>query len=149
MHGSRCISTALLVLRLALGLILVLHGYNKLFGDIGMTAFSGMVGSMGLPAPTFLAWCAALTEFFGGIALILGLATPVFGVLSAVVMLVAFIGVKNSVLPAGDVDLALFAMAIALVMTGAGKYSLDALICEKWCKEKGNDKCDMKGGCCA
>lgn len=143
----------LLILRLGAGAILVYHGWGKLFGGApGMEMFTGMVQGMGFPLPGFFAWCAALTEFFGGLALILGLATPVFGVLSAIVMLVAFIGVKNTSLPAGDADLAILSIVLALVAMGAGKISLDhklAGTCQKLLPKKLSACCDsQKGDCC-
>lgn len=144
-HGYDCKSAALLVLRIAAGIIFIYHGYGKLFGDIGMANFTGMVDGLGFPAPAFFAWCAALSEFVGGIALILGAFTTVAGVLTAITMLVAFIGVKNSAIPAGDADLALLAISAALAMMGAGKWSVDALICKKWCVGKG--KTEAKGCC--
>lgn len=152
---TNCKDTGLFVLRLAAGIIFVLHGYGKLFGDApGMEMFTGMVAGLGFPAPAFFAWCAALTEFVGGIALLLGLATPLFAGLAAIVMLVAFIGVKSSSLPAGDVDLALFSIAIALLCMGPGAWSLDAKfghVYKKYLPKKvAAACCDSKhgGDCC-
>ncbi len=165
MKGHRnCKAIGLLVLRLAAGAIFIYHGYGKLFGDApGMEAFTGMIANMGFPAPAFFAWCAALTEFFGGIALVLGVATPVVSSLLAIVMLVAFIGVKNSMLPAGDADLALLAIAVSLIAMGPGSWSVDAKCCHKFkkflpaklancCGSKDVGCCDVKNehgkGCC-
>lgn len=164
MNNRNCKSIGLLVLRLAAGAIFIYHGYGKLFGDApGMEMFTGMITGMGFPAPAFFAWCAALTEFFGGIALVLGVATPVVSSLLAVVMLVAFIVVKNSMLPAGDADLALLGIVIALIAMGPGAWSIDAKYCHTlkkllpaklaaYCTSKEEGCCDVKGkhgkGCC-
>lgn len=149
-HGK---DIGLLVLRLGAGAILVYHGYGKLFGGApGMEMFTGMVDNLGFPLPAFFAYCAALTEFFGGIALILGFGTPVFGVLAAIVMLVALVGVKKTALPAGDPDLALLAISLSLVAMGAGKYSLDAKLCnvyKKYLPKKLAACCEgHDGDCC-
>ncbi|MFA5935943.1 MAG: DoxX family protein [Patescibacteria group bacterium] len=118
-------SVGLFVLRIAAGVIFVMHGYGKLFGDApGMTAFTGMVDKLGFPMPGLFAYIAALTEFLGGIALILGVGVPVAATLIAGVMLVAFFGVKKASFPAGDVDFALLAIAISLVFMGPGRYTV-------------------------
>lgn len=120
---EQCADVALLILRLAIGVIFILHGYGKLFGDApGMTAFTGMVAQIGFPAPGLFAYAAALSEFFGGIALLLGVATNFATSLIAMVMLVALVGVKKFALPLADVDLALLAIAIAIYCMGPGKY---------------------------
>ncbi|MBY6210554.1 DoxX family protein [Microbulbifer agarilyticus] len=63
-----------LALRLFLGPIFILAGWNKLMGIGDVAAWFGNPDwGLGLPAPMLLAWLAALTEFFGGIALVLGL----------------------------------------------------------------------------
>ncbi|MFD1215364.1 MULTISPECIES: HvfX family Cu-binding RiPP maturation protein [Microbulbifer] len=63
-----------LALRLFLGPIFILAGLNKI-GSISDVAawFGNPDWGLGLPAPLWMAWLAALTEFFGGLALLLGL----------------------------------------------------------------------------
>ena len=63
-----------LALRLFLGPIFILAGWNKLTGIDNVAAWFGNPDwGLGLPAPVLLAWLAALTEFFGGLALVFGL----------------------------------------------------------------------------
>lgn len=141
----------LVVLRLAAGAIFIYAGYGKLFGGYpGMNAFAGMVGALGFPAPTFFAYCAALTEFFGGIALVLGLGTPIVAALLAFVMFIAFSMVNGASIPGGNLDIALFAIAVALGTVGPGAWSLDRWLCEKYCATKKDGTCCMKDkvGCC-
>ncbi|MBP9748858.1 DoxX family protein [Patescibacteria group bacterium] len=122
---ARCKDAALLILRLAAGGIFIFHGYGKLFGDApGMQAFTGMVAGLGFPAPVVFAYLAALSEFFGGIALVLGVGTPIAAAFLSIVMLVALFAVKKFNFPAADVDLTLLAMVVALGMMGSGKYAL-------------------------
>ena len=79
-----------LALRLFLGPIFVLAGLNKL-GSIDDVAawFGNPDWGLGLPAPLLMAWLAALTEFFGGIALLLGLGVRLAAVPLMVTMAVA------------------------------------------------------------
>lgn len=148
LHACGHKDAGLLVLRLAAGAIFIYAGYGKLFGSIGMDAFTGMVEGIGFPAPAFFAYCAAITEFFGGMALILGLGTPIVAALLAFVMLIAFSMVNGAGFPAGELDVALFAIVLALGAIGPGSWSLDRHICEKFCK-KGDTCCSTnKDGCC-
>ncbi len=118
---------ALLLLRLVLAVVFISHGYGKLFGLApGMEMFTGMVGKLGFPMPALFAYAAALTEFLGGIAMLLGVFTNIVGWFIAIVMLVAFGMVKKFGFPAGEVDLALLAMAVSVALMGPGKYSLMA-----------------------
>jgi putative oxidoreductase len=131
---SSCKSWGLLALRIAIGVIFIMHGYGKLFGDApGMEKFTMLVTGIGFPLPVVFAYAAALTEFFGGIAMILGLFTRVFSVLLGFVMLVALLGVKKFAFPSADIDVALLSIAIALFCMGAGRFSLDALLFKKSC----------------
>lgn len=132
MHCHDSASWGLLALRITVGLVLVFHGFGKLFGHTpGMEAFTGMVGGMmGFPMPIFFAYAAALIEFFGGLALLLGIGTCVAGSLSAIVMAVAFIFVHKFSLLGGDAALVVLGGALALAGTGAGRFSLDA-VCRK------------------
>ncbi len=135
--NAKCLDWALLVLRIVAGVIFVMHGYGKLFGDApGMSAFTGMVTGMGFPLPGLFAYAAALTEFLGGLALILGVFTRYASVLLGVVMLVAFAGVKKFSLPAGDVDLALFAMVLAIYLAGSGRCTVQKYM------GKGKESCE-------
>lgn len=125
MKQCDCRSIGLLVLRIGVGVILVMHGYGKLFGHApGMTAFTGMVTGMGFPLPGLFAWLAALSEFVGGLALLLGVFTSVAAVFTAIVMLVALFMVKKFAFPMADPDLALLAGIIAIGCMGPGRYSL-------------------------
>ncbi len=137
---------ALLVLRIAAGVIFILHGYGKLFGGTpGMTGFTGMVAGMGFPLPIVFAYAAALSEFLGGIALLLGLYTNIFSVLLGIVMVVAFAGAKKLKLPIGDPDLALLGITIAVYLAGPGMYTIKKLM-----KSKKAESCECKddGACC-
>lgn len=140
MSSKSCKSCGLLALRIAIGVIFILHGYGKLFGHApGMEMFTGMVAGLGFPAPALFAYAAALSEFLGGIAILLGVATRVFSALIGIVMLVALVGVKKFAFPMADIDLALLMISIALFCMGPGKYSVMAMACGK--KEEGEDGC--------
>lgn len=152
MKGDKCCSEsnrldlALLILRVAAGVIFILHGYGKLFGNApGMAGFTGMVAGMGFPLPGFFAYAAALSEFFGGIALLLGVYTKIFTVFISIVMIVAFAGAKHFKLPMGDVDLALLSIAIAIYFSGPGMYTI-----RKWMKggKGGECACKKDEECC-
>ena len=62
---------ALVLMRLALGLIMVAHGYHKVFG--GLHHHAQFVASLGLPG--WLGYMSAFAEFFGGILVLAGLCT--------------------------------------------------------------------------
>jgi len=114
---------ALLVLRLVLGAIMIAHGYHKVFG--GFHHHMEMVGSLGLPS--WLAYLSAGTEFFGGIALILGLLTRCVSIAILIEMAVAIwkVHFKNGLTGAGGFEfpLACAAIAFALVCFGGGPWS--------------------------
>ncbi|WOX04902.1 HvfX family Cu-binding RiPP maturation protein [Microbulbifer pacificus] len=80
----------LLGLRLFLGPIFILSGLHKLEGiEQVATWFGNPDWGLGLPAPNLLAWLAALTEFLGGIALVLGLGVRLAAIPLLVTMAVA------------------------------------------------------------
>lgn len=122
--SKNCVDWSLLVLRLGAGVVFLLHGWGKLFSNApGLEGFTGMLAGLGFPVPEFFAYFVGIIEFFGGIALIFGVWVSIFAPLLAIVMLVAFVTVKQS-LPAGDADLALFAITVALTLSGPGSFSL-------------------------
>lgn len=116
---------ALLVLRVTAGAIFVVHGYGKIFSNApGMTNFTKMVTGMGFPLPGMFAWAAALSEFVGGIMLILGVYPSLAAVFTAITISVAAFKVKKGLPPKADAELALLAMSIAIALVGGGKYAL-------------------------
>jgi putative oxidoreductase len=120
----------LLAMRLAVGAVMIAHGYAKVFhGGFGRQT-AAMVAGMGFPG--FLGYVVTYLEFIGGMLVILGLFTRVIGLLFAVEMLVAILKVhlsKGIGTPGGmDLPLACGAIAFALIFFGAGLISVDHLI---------------------
>jgi putative oxidoreductase len=126
--------TALAVLRLVLGAIFIMHGGQKLF-VYGLDGVAGSFGQMGIPAAGFFGPLVAFVEFFGGVAILLGLLTRLAALGVGATMLVAILTVhlKQGFFNPGGVEfpLALLASAVALVLTGAGAYSIDAAISKR------------------
>lgn len=129
--SPRQIDLGLLILRVIAGTIFVAHGAQKLF-VFGFDGVGGAFGQMGIPMSGIVGPLVALVEFFGGLALITGLLTRLAGFGLGVVMLGAILIAH---LPAGffapngvEFVLALFGAAITLAVTGAGTFSLDAIV---------------------
>ena len=125
----------LLLIRLIVGVVFIFHGSQKLFGAFGgpgIEGFGGALGSMGFPMPTLGAWLVACVEFFGGVALILGLGTRVAGLLLTIVMLTAVVVVHRAAFSVGqggmEFALTLGIVSLALVLMGPGRLSLDRLV---------------------
>ncbi|MGM0878674.1 MAG: DoxX family protein [Bacillota bacterium] len=123
-----------LILRVTLGALFFIHGLVKFQG--GIENIVGWFDSIGLPG--FMAYVVALFEMIGGIALIIGLATRLISVLFGLLMIGATLKVKLSVGLLGngqmagyELDLALLAMAVYLVINGSKAFSVDQLIFSK------------------
>lgn len=118
---------ALLVLRLVLGIIMIGHGYPKMFG--GLHHHVHFVSSLGLPG--WLAYFSALAEFVGGILLVIGLLTRISALAICLNLDVAIWKVhwSHGLLREGGYQfpLALAAIAFALIFLGAGPIALDSL----------------------
>jgi len=134
-------SWSLLVSRLALGVVILPHGMQKalgLFGGYGFTGTMGFLQSMGMPF--LIALLVILAEFVGSIGLILGIGTRFMAFSVGLTMAGAAIlgghinngffmnwfgaqkgeGVEYFILVVG--------LALALLISGSGKYSFDNLI---------------------
>ncbi|MFD4248360.1 DoxX family protein [Amycolatopsis thermoflava] len=132
---------AVLVARVAVGLIFVAHGWQK-FTEWGLAGTSAAFGQMGVPLPSVSAWFAALVELAGGAALVAGLAVPVAGLLLALDMVGAFVLVHagNGVFVSGngfELVLTLAAAALILAAVGGGRFSLDHLIAPRLIRRAG------------
>jgi len=124
-------ASAAFVLRLVLGIVFLAHGYAKLF-QMGIPAVGGFFGQIGIPLAMVAATIVTLLEFFGGIALILGLFVRWAALLLAVQMFVALVWVhaKNGFFLTPEkmgfeFALTLIAGLVALALLGAGRWSLD------------------------
>ena len=132
--SRRQIDAALAVLRVVLGVTFILHGGQKLF-VYGLDGVTGSLAQIGIPAAAFFGPLVAFVEFFGGIAITLGLLTRLaaLGIGSTMVVAILTVHLKQGFFNPGGVEfpLSLLASSIALVIVGAGAYSIDAAIAKR------------------
>ena len=118
----------LLILRLALGAIMIAHGWQKIADH--MHGITGMIHQLGLP--TFMAYVVVATELGGGILIVVGFLTRLAALAIFVDMVVAILKVH---LPHGlfssnggfEFPLACAAIAFSLIWSGAGPIAIDWL----------------------
>jgi putative oxidoreductase len=128
-NDSSLRSWGIALLRVMVGVIFVMHGWQKL--SWGFQHVAELLGSLHIPLPTLAAVVLTLVELLGGIALILGLLTRYVAALLAIDMLVAIITVhaKNGFFAPKGVEFPLLLLAanINLILAGAGALSVSAL----------------------
>jgi putative oxidoreductase len=137
-------SLSSLVLRLTLGVVFFPHGAQKVFGWFGGHGFTGTMGfftgTMHIPA--LFAFLAIAAEFAGSIGLILGLGTRIaaFGIASTMAVAIAAVHAQNGFFmnwsgkQAGEgfeYHLLAIGIALALILRGGGKLSVDRAIAGK------------------
>lgn len=127
----------LLLIRLAPGLIFLTHGWMKIQNMDQTVMFMAQMG-ISAPAVYFISWL----EVIGGVALILGVATRLFGLLFGIEMLVAtmIMGFGRGV----SLDFVLALISFGVALTGSGKYS----IYKMECKQCGGMLCNGAAGTC-
>jgi putative oxidoreductase len=132
-----------LPLRLILGFGFMFHGWDKI--SDGTEGFQGMLQMIGVPGGAATAWMVALLEFFGGLALIAGALIPIVAPLLIINMLVAMVTVHlphgfsfmnmtgmgpegpTFGIPGYEINLLYIAGLTALLLGGAGAYSVDRM----------------------
>ncbi|WCN11025.1 DoxX family protein [Marinomonas mediterranea] len=130
---------ASLILRLPVGIIFMAHGAQKLFGMFGGYGLEGTgqwMASIGMEPGYLMALLAGGTEFFGGLALVLGLLVRPASLGLAFTMIIAIVTVhlSNGLFMANngyEYALSLLAVTVSLIFSGAGSYSVDRVIADK------------------
>lgn len=132
-------TSATLPLRLIAGIIFFAHGAQKLFawfGGYGLEGTGQWMESIGLAPGYLLTLLAGSAEFFGGILLIIGLLVRPASLVLAFTMIVAIFSVHidNGLFMSNngyEFGLSLVAISLALMLQGAGRYSVDNIIANK------------------
>jgi putative oxidoreductase len=133
-----------LVLRFTLGLVMFPHGAQKLLGWYGGYGFSGTMGffTETMHLPWIIAFLVIIGEFFGSVSLLAGLLTRFSAASLAIIMLGAIVTVHW---PHGffmnwfgkqagegfEYHLLVIGLALAVLVTGAGKWSADRLVAQR------------------
>jgi putative oxidoreductase len=123
---------ALPLLRVGLGIILIPHGCQKLFGwfgGLGFEKFSGIFENIGYKPGWLWVLIVALTETVGGLCMVLGLFTRVAALFIAIFMINAvwFTSAKGFFWTSGGLEYSLLLLLVAIVflVRGGGQCSLD------------------------
>ncbi len=134
-------------LRLIIGYGFMAHGFAKL--SRGPAGFEKLLTQLGVPLPHFSSWLVPLIEFFGGLAVLLGIFVDITAIPLIATMLVAMLSVHlkygfssvNTIglTPSGprfgppgyEIDLLYIAGLISLMLTGPGAFSLHQLFKKK------------------
>lgn len=124
---------AVLILRLFLGFAFMMHGSQKVlgaFGGPGIAGVAGMLTKLGLEPAQILAWVLSITEFVGGICLVLGFLTRFWaaGLVIDMGVAVAKVHLSNGFFASKngfELPLAFGVMALVILLTGPGSVSVD------------------------
>ena len=126
---------ALLVVRLIAGIIMLAHGWQKVT-VFGPANFGQGLAQSGMPLPIFLGYLVTFVELIGGILLIVGLLSRLAAMFLTIELIVAILLVKihvgliapQSSGAGAELDLALIAGFLAILLAGPGRLSLDYLL---------------------
>jgi putative oxidoreductase len=133
-----------LILRLTLGVVLFPHGAQKMLGMFGGYGFSGTMGffTETLELPWLIGFLVIIIEFIGALTLIAGFAVRIWSIL----LVFLFLGIIFSAhLDHGffmnwfgnqkgegfEYHLLIIGLALAIIVNGSGKFSVDEMISKK------------------
>ena len=127
---------SILALRLPIAIIFIAHGAQKLFGWFGGYGLEGTgqwMASIGLEPGYYMALLAGSVEFFGGLALFVGLLVRPVALMLSITMVVAIFSVHfvNGLFMSNngyEFALVLLAASVSLMCSGSGKFSLDSFL---------------------
>ena len=121
----------LLPLRVAVGLVFIVHGGQKLF-TFGLSGTADIMQKIGIPIATIAAAVVIAAELLGGTAIVAGLWTRFAGAVLAIEMVVAIFAARlggGFFTPYGyEYELVLLGACITFALTGSGAPSLDSLL---------------------
>ena len=133
-----------LLLRLTLGIVFFPHGAQKVLGWFGGYGFNGTMGffTEQMHIPALFAFLAIAAEFAGSIALVLGFLTRIaaFGIAATMAVAVAMAHWQNGFFmnwygnqkgEGFEFHLLAIGIALVLIITGGGKFSLDRLVADR------------------
>lgn len=133
-HPTRT-DLALLLIRAVLGVVFIFHGGQKLFGlfgGSGLEATAAWMGGIGIPLPMVSALMAGSAEFFGGVALLVGVGVRLAAVPMAFTMVVAILSAHRGAFDARaggmEYPLTLAVVLVALALLGGGRFGLGQML---------------------
>ncbi len=132
--AERHVDSALLVLRVVLGIVFMIHGSQLMFGALGGPGLAKFAQTMGP-----LGYLVAIGQFFGGLGIVVGVLTRFSAAAIAVIMVGAIVKVHlvNGFFmnwygkQAGEgyeYHLLVIAMCVVLLITGPGRYAVQAAL---------------------
>lgn len=151
-----------LALRAIVGYGFMAHGFAKL--SRGPGAFAGVLHALGVPAPDVMAWATILVEILGGLSVLVGAFVWVASIPMVAVLLVAmftvhlpygFSSIKLVAVttagaqfgpPGYEVNLLYIACLAALVLGGAGPFSIDGRIARRRASASESSSSPLSGG---
>jgi putative oxidoreductase len=137
------IDLSLFAIRTVLGIVFIAHGAQKWF-IVGLPGTVANFGEVAIPIPEIVAPTVATLEILTGVAVIVGLLTRLASLFLTGISLVALFAVHRSAgffVAYGGYEyvLVLAVMSAAVVLSGAGRYSVDAVIVGKFARRSGTE----------
>jgi putative oxidoreductase len=127
-------SKAIAILRIVVGIVFLVHGWQKVF-QMGFSGVTGGFSHMGVPAPGVTGPFIALVELLGGAALIVGLLTRLaaLGLVADMAGAILFVHFKNGFFsPMGyEYPLTLLVASLAVLIAGPGAWAIDNNIAQR------------------